>query len=605
MLRIILAIVFLVQLACAENHFESAWQKAKRMDLAGSRYWHLLLHMQHGVSEIDSPDFFLSDDGATNAAAELEATLFSLYHDSKDDDNATGCRYPARRHWLEKTLDLQDLPQVNCEAFDTLVEKMDPQSVTLIFSAAHINSPASMFGHTFLRIDTSIDSKMLSSAINYAASADPEKENGVVFAIKGLVGGYPGVYSLLPYYEKLKEYRDTEQRNVWEYNLNLDHEEVMAMVRHIWELRISYNWYYFFDENCSYSMLWLLEVARPGVHLRDHFVYHIIPMETVHAAEAEGIVAAKHFRPSKRTLLLAYESVLDASAIDDVKQLTSGEKNGGDILKTVQYTKQQKQYILEAAAELIQYHLMKAKVAHEDYLTRYHDILSTRALLGKAEPVPVKTPINPDQGHRATRMALGSGWRDGLPMQILGIRPAYHDLGDSDIGFMKGTQIEFLDLLARYDDAGIALEKATIVSIVSLAPVSRFFSPFSWRMHAGWDQESYARETAFSASVGAGLSTSNDHSYGYLLAEPEYFIGHTGVAAIKATAGGLVDTGAGSKLLFEGGYRLYSDGHRQWVANAMQTIRVTQNNAVKLSFDYLDKVHAPQRTFMVAFHHYY
>jgi hypothetical protein len=64
---------------------------------------------------------------------------------------------------------------------------MDPQSVTLVFSSAHINSPASMFGYTFLRIDSSYESKMLSYAVNYAAGADPDKENGMVFAVKGLL----------------------------------------------------------------------------------------------------------------------------------------------------------------------------------------------------------------------------------------------------------------------------------------------------------------------------------------------------------------------------------------------------------------------------------
>ncbi|MEJ2469403.1 MAG: DUF4105 domain-containing protein, partial [Campylobacterales bacterium] len=363
-----------------------------------------------------------------------------------------------------------------------------------------INSPASMFGHTFLRIDSSYDSKMLSYAVNYAAGADPDKENGVVFAIKGLFGGYPGFYSLLPYYEKLKEYRDTEQRDVWEYDLEFSHDEVMAMVRHIWELQKIYNWYFFFDENCSYNMLWLIEVARPDAKLREHFTYHVIPMETVHAAEAEGLVGGKHFRPSKRSVLLAYEDVLDAKGESAALGLADGALMPAQLLDESNRSMAMKRYSLEAASELVQYRLMKGEIDKPTYLKRFHTILKARAQLGKGTAVSIPEPANPDEGHRATRASAGTGWRDGRPMQTLGIRPAYHDLTDSDIGFLEGTQIEFLDLEARYDHEGAAVEKATILSIVSMAPQSAFFKPFSWRMHAGWDQSGYSRKTEFSAA---------------------------------------------------------------------------------------------------------
>jgi hypothetical protein len=227
--------------------------------------------MNDGESEIDDASFFLSSEGKSNASSELNATIELLLNETVFDDNATACRFPARKAWLQEQLKIDAFVKTECKAFSTLVKKVDPKSATLVFPSAHINSPASMFGHTFLRIDSSYDSKLLSHAINYAATADQGSENGVVFAIKGLFGGYSGAYSLLPYYEKLKEYRDTEQRDIWEYELNLSEAEVKRMLLHIWELGNSFSWYYFFDENCSYNMLWLIEVARPTVYLREKF----------------------------------------------------------------------------------------------------------------------------------------------------------------------------------------------------------------------------------------------------------------------------------------------------------------------------------------------
>ena len=585
---------------------EQALEKAHRLGLTQSRYWHLLLHMNGDESEIDDPAFFLAPDGKTNPGAELDATIRALLNETRFDDNATGCLYPARRFWLRETLALENLPVLHCKRYERLVRQVDPQAVALVFSAAHINSPASMFGHTFLRIDSSYHSKMLSHAINYAAGADPDKENGFLFAFKGLFGGYPGLYSLLPYYEKLKEYRDSEQRDIWEYDLDLTPEEVRMMLRHIWEVQRVYNWYYFFDENCSYNMFWLIEVARPSVHLREHFVYHVIPLETVHAVEAEGLVRARHYRPSKRTMLLAYEAVLDTAAERDVEALVAGTLSPERIAGDRSLPLQRRRYILEAASELAQYHLMKGDIDKPTYLERYHAILSARAKLGRGAEVPVRRPENPDRGHRATRAQIATGWRNGLPMQTLGIRPAYHDLGDSDIGFLEGTQIEFLDLLARYDRDGVAVERATVISIVSIAPVSAFFSPFSWRTLVGWDQDFVERGPAtFRATVGAGYAVANDHGYAYIMADPELFVTDRGYAAFKGSAGAVLEMPKGAKLLGEAGYRFYADGRRQWLARAMQTVRLSQNDALKFSFDYADKDTDIRRTFLIGWHHYY
>ena len=301
--------------------------QAHSLKLSESRYWHLLMHSPHGESEIDDDAFFTAYDGKNNLASELDMTIRHLNDDSNRTDESIFCHFPARRAWLEKELNVS-FGEGECHEYDVLVEKMDPQKVTLVFPTAHINSPASMFGHTFLRIDSSMDSKLMSYAINYAAQTD--ETSGLTFAYKGVFGGYFGFYSMLPYYEKLKEYRDSESRDVWEYDLNLTHDEVMAMVRHIWELQRISSRYYFFDENCSYHMLWLTEIARPSVHLRDHFTYHVIPPETVRAFEEEKLVESKHYRPSKRTKLLAYEQQLTPESIKVTKALASGEMKPQD-----------------------------------------------------------------------------------------------------------------------------------------------------------------------------------------------------------------------------------------------------------------------------------
>jgi len=122
-----------------------------------------------------------------------------------------------------------------------------------------------MFGHTLLRIDGKSKSNLISYAVNY--SANTTDTNGFIYAWKGLTGRYKGYYSLMPYYLKVKEYNELEHRDMWEYRLKLTEAEVKKMLNHTWELNNIHSPYYFIDENCSYSLLFLIESARPDLHL--------------------------------------------------------------------------------------------------------------------------------------------------------------------------------------------------------------------------------------------------------------------------------------------------------------------------------------------------
>lgn len=570
---------------------DAALESAEQKRLSQSRYWQLLLHIpKHGaISEIDDLNFFLSNDGYKSPESELNATIIALYNEVSLDDNATACRFPARRFWLENELNLNDLPKVECASFDALVKQMDPQAASLVFPFAHVNSPASMFGHTFIRIDSSYESKMLSFAINYAAGADPDKENGVLFAIKGLVGGYHGNYSLLPYYEKLKEYRDSDQRDIWEYDLDLTHDEVMQMVRHIWELKDTYSWYYFFDENCSYNMLWLIEIARPSVHLREDFYYQVIPPETVHTIVESGIVKAKHYRPSKRTTLLAYEKVLPLKGRELAVGLADGKVHASDIVTDDTIALQQKRYILEAASELNQYNLMNAKTEKDQYLARSRTILTARADLKKGETVPIREPENPVEGHQAVRATLQGGWRNRTPVGFLGLRLANHDLFDSDVGYLRGTQIEFLDTLLRYEEGKVALEKLTFLSISSIAPRSDFFTPLSWRMKSGFDTNYLDDKSDFTTTVGLGLSWGTEWSYLYLMVDPLFYYSSELIGGVGGSVGIVVYEADAFKTNIEGTHRFYTNGYEQWLFSVSQNIRLGSNVALKASYDYVQK----------------
>ncbi|MDF1876661.1 DUF4105 domain-containing protein [Sulfurimonas sp. SAG-AH-194-L11] len=562
------------------------------MHLAKDAYWQLLLHMNSGVSEIDDSSFFFSANGARDAEAELNATLDAFFSDEIKDDNSSICRFPARYAWFEEKLDAYDLPTASCPEYDKIFNRVDPKSVTFVFPSAHINSPASMFGHTFLRINSSYNSKLLSYAINYAANANMDTENGVIFAIKGLFGGYYGKYSLLPYYEKLKEYRDSEQRDIWEYDLNLTQEETVRMFRHIWELNGTYSYYYFFTENCSYNMLWFLEAARPKLQLRNKFLYQVTPLETVHVANEQGLIESTHYRPSKRTTLLKYEDLLNEKGIETIIKVMDNNTSVNLMLEAKNISLEQKRYLLEAGVEYLEYEYSRGKIQKERYLWLFHRLTSERSKLGITKDIKIKTPPNPLESHQALRVTLGGGVRDNEAIGYLGFRVAYHDLEDSNYGFLRGTQIEFGDILLSQQKDTTRLEKATIISIVSLAQRSAFFKSFSWRTKIGWDRNSLSEDAAFYGGVGAGYSWGNKLAYIYFLADPFFYVDKSFHTGVGGSVGFSIDKYEFMNTNFEFTQRIYDTSDTQALLKLSQGFRVSQNFQIMLKYDYKQRVQA-------------
>lgn len=281
--------------------------EARLQQLAADPYWIALGHYERGKlggwrSYVDDERFFLADNGESHPDAELAATLKALYASPSLGDKHAQCVYPARTRWLRQQLQLDDLPQPQCGEYDNWYRDINPHSAVLVFPAAYLNSPSSMFGHTLLRIDqadvTSNNTALLSYALNFGAYIEG-MDNSILYAWKGLMGGYPGLFALVPYREKLAEYSRLENRDLWEYKLNLTPEETGRMVEHVWELKQVRFDYYFFDENCSFRLLELMEIARPGIELTEQFPLTAIPTDTVRAVKNAGLIERIDYRPSR------------------------------------------------------------------------------------------------------------------------------------------------------------------------------------------------------------------------------------------------------------------------------------------------------------------
>ncbi len=510
--------------------------RARQLHLAERVEWLKLGHyvpnlLRPGVhSLVDSPNFFNASDGKTNPRTELEATLAAFFSDVTETNERQNpqCAFIARRAWLDAQLhfDPQRLPPQPCSRYRHWHDALDPAGLTVIFASAYLNNPGSMYGHTLLRVDARDQNertRLLAYTINFAANTT--ETNGISFAVNGLFGGYPGTFSILPYYVKVREYSDMENRDIWEYQLALTPEEIDRVLRHAWELGPTYFQYFFFDENCSYQLNALLQVARPQLDLTDRFRWWAIPTDTVRAITSQpGLVRRIVYRPSNATVIRRRIAVLDSAERKTVLELSRGG-SGAKVLSALAPARSAA--VLEAAHDYVAYRhaIGEPDVADPAALERRLLVERSRVDAPAQTPAVPRPAVAPDEGHDTARLGLAIGRRDGVDFQDLRLRPTYQDIIDPDAGYSRGAQIEYFDLgLRHYDSQATRVERFVPVDIVSLGPRDDFFHPWSWRVAAGWNRVRAAaggEPLAFTLDGGGGGAWGSEARHGmfYALAE--------------------------------------------------------------------------------------
>ncbi len=461
--------------------------------------WRALLHYRRNLfgitrSEVDGADFFLSARGRTDARAELHATLAAFLGNRPvpPNNHTAQCRFVARHAWLRERLAITpgQIPVEQCEAFDTFLAALRAARLTVVFPSAHPNNPSSAFGHTLLRVDQDRpggSSSLLAWSVTYGAQIEGTGAGTQIW--KGLVGGLEGRFSILPYYAKLREYAQLEDRDVWEYTLNVPPDKIGFMMRHAWEIVPSRFDYKFFTENCSYHLLTLMDVSAPQAPLADAFPAWVIPVDTLKVMRARGLVADVAWRPAYHTLIRERRRNLDSG---EARVALDIARTGTDpAIAVADQPPPRAAAILDLAYDYLRYdRIHDTKRLDATLSAPERAVLSVRSRLGIAsDPAPATMPsIAPDRGHDTGRFGFGASTVNGTPAALLSYRGAYHEMLDPVGGYAPNSGIEFINLGARYTSRErLELDRLTLVDILSLEPRDAFFRNISWGLRFGWE----------------------------------------------------------------------------------------------------------------------
>ncbi len=316
-------------------------------------------------------------------------------------------------------------------------------------------------------------------------------------------------------YEKVKNYGDIENRDIWEYRLDLTAAEIRRMLAHVWEFRSAHFDYFFLDENCSYHLLSLLEAARPSLNLTDRFEWWAIPADTIRAlVETPGLVKDVEFRPSRRTVLRYRTLGIKCRSRRIAKDLAEKKISVHSKLFT-DLAPVERARALELSAEYLAY-LQESEFfdleIDENHLL---ELLTKRSELDVPSQAPRIDPprVRPDQGHESSRIGVGYGYEGSNDFLQFELRPVFHDLFDPQGGFVRGAQLEFFDTALRYypDENKLNLERLHLIDIVFSTPIDQLLKIFSWEANAGFDRKRFAdNERSLVGLFNAGLGVGYD-----------------------------------------------------------------------------------------------
>lgn len=481
-----------------DSYLKRLITNAREQRLADDPQWWALLHYRkrllRGVrSDADGKDFFLSQRGKKGPSAELEATLRAFFAPEviEDGKQHPQCRFPARYSWLKERLafDSSSLIEYRCLRFEAW--RGDPESVTVIYADAYLDNSASMYGHTFLRLNRRgrpDKQRLLDYAVNF--SADTDETNGLVFAVKGIFGLYRGQFSVRPFYMQVQKYNNLESRDLWEFRLGLTPEAMDRLMKHLWELGSTHFAYWFFSENCSYQLLPLLHAADPSLGLGTWSRIAVIPIDTIRRfVSVPGLVVDTRYRPSAFSKLLQRRSRLTRDEVR-IATLIGRHPSEESLKRLAPLIAERQAAVLDSAFDLFRYRNGFKLEFEAPIDEQERTLLLHRAQLkdvGKAEDWT--TPPRPETGHKSARLGLQSGLHRDAPFGELALRGALHDELADQTGYIPNSLLEMWDFRVRFEkEHPLYLQEAQFIDIVSLTPLDRWVRKPSWEVAFGFHQ---------------------------------------------------------------------------------------------------------------------
>jgi hypothetical protein len=427
------------------------------------------------------------------------------------------CHFPMRTYWVWKNSFGNSLEEFKkflspCKDLQQFLDEFAVSNISIIFTSYYSYAAASLFGHTFLRLERAGESglkgqELLDVGISFGA--DVTTQNPILYAWDGLVGNFSGVITAVPYYYKVREYQSFEKRDLWSYRLKLSAEEKQFFLWQLWELGAAKLEYSFFFRNCSDIVLRVIQnvTAMSRVNHEtfaiwdESFPFYVVPVDTIKSLQKYNLVDAPQYRPGQEKVWSQFFSSLPESLQKEIRNLIENE-NIKQWKANYQGTPEQLALILEGYVHYLDFSKAQELLKKDPYyLNERHLSLTYRSQLTQQANVQATNTqeVSPDKIHdtrrislygRKTEVDVADSPRQGIGLQY---RFAFHDALDPSAGSLQGMSLEFLSLKGIYDtnQYQLHLEEIQLLNLMTFSPWNFWRQNPNYQVRVWWDQESY------------------------------------------------------------------------------------------------------------------
>jgi hypothetical protein len=538
---------------------------------SSKREWRGLLFYSGKKSLVINSDFFLDKDGQKDPYKELLAVVTLLEGRDESAIEKFACKFPARYSYVSRSI-LKSNKTYFCDEFISWRDSFESDGLSLMFASQYLENPASSFGHTYLKINSSQKALYLNKVISFAANI-PKDVGAPEYLWKGLTGGFPGYFSVHPFYFLYHEYANMEQRDIWEYELDFNEKETKELLAILYEFIFVAEFdYLFLTDNCSSLLLRLLDI-KVGKDLIEELPFYVVPIETVKVLKKNNLVRKSIFHPSI------------ISRMNGIAKELSEE----ELVESLRYIRDEKPLSEDASARTLDLSLeylnfLRQKQAGElekKQREDFDDYLHMRSR-HPSGGIPQLAAIDPLEASNPLRFSLGLMQLDkrsiGYSWQI---RPVGKDFLDRPNGFVKESEVNFFKTQFSYhtESPEKLWGRIDIIGIRKYGNYEPINRSASWGANLSIENrvEERVRSSYYSeidSFYGIGKSFFQDLFLAYFAAHPTLQVGNLGqhINLLPQGEWGIIHTG--NNWSFKTSYFLGSRyDFEKW--QGMQRLRTT------------------------------
>lgn len=285
-------------------------------DIATSFRWNRLIDKKN-INLDQAQEYFLTfKNGDVDHLQELKASLKMLLDKNTDVNKEFICKFPARAIFLSNIFkELNPIDTSFCKEYSRWTGDNSIDDISFIYVNGYLENPASFFGHTLLKFNSSKTIKandLLNLSLNYGANTGNDK--AVPYVIRGLTGQYKATLQPEKFFRLSAQYQEFQMRDMWEFKLSLSNFEKDLLLAFTFEMLKKEYIYYFLSDNCAYRINRIIGFAVGKDPLPN--LLWSSPIDLLHGLEKESLIDEPSHFPS-----------LYSQALESFKALSIENKN--------------------------------------------------------------------------------------------------------------------------------------------------------------------------------------------------------------------------------------------------------------------------------------